>query len=158
MHDMKIEPLSMHTSFISIIAKLHFTQWKELTGASTEKKYIAMLNKFASTELIPATLVAVRDNELLGSVNIVDCDMEIRSELYPWLAQLFVFPKERKKGIGSSLVRAAVNRCQRLGLKALYLYTSGTLPEFYKSIGWVEREKVNYKSIERIVMEIQFSG
>ena len=155
-HDLKIEPLSNHTNSISIIAKFHFAQWKELTGASTEKKYAMMLNKFASTESIPTTLVAVRDNELIGSVNLIDCDMEIRSELYPWLAQLFVVPKERKKGIGSSLVSAVVERCQRLGLKALYLYTSRTLPEFYKGLGWVEREKVNYKGKERIVMEIQF--
>lgn len=158
MHDLKIEPLSNHTNFISIIAKLHFAQFKELPWASTEEKYAAMLNKFAATESIPTTLVAVRDNELCGSVNIVDCDMEIRPELYPWLAQLFVIPKERKKGIGSSLVSAAVDRCQRLGLNGLYLYTSGTLPEFYKSLGWVEREKVNYRGKERVVMEKLFSG
>lgn len=158
MYDLKIEPLSNHVNFVSIMAKLHFAQFKELTGASTEKKYAAMLNKFVATESIPTTLVAVRDNELCGSVNIVDCDMEIRSELYPWLAQLFVVPQERKKGIGSSLVSAAVDRCQRLGLHALYLYTSGTLPEFYKSLGWVEREIVNYKGKERVVMEKQCPG
>jgi predicted N-acetyltransferase YhbS len=158
MHDLKIEPLSNRPNFISMIAKLHFAQWKELTGATTEKKYAAMLNKFASTESVSTTLVAVRGNELLGSVNIVECDMEIRSELYPWLAQLFVVPKERKKGIGSSLVNAAIDRCQRFGFKVLYLYTAGTLPEFYKSLGWAEREKVNYKGKERIVMEMHFSG
>jgi predicted N-acetyltransferase YhbS len=157
-HDLKIEPLSNHTNFISIVAKLHFAQFKELTGASTEKNYATMLNKFAATESIPTTLVTVRDNELCGSVNIVDCDMGIRSELYPWLAQLFVVPTERKKGIGSSLVSAAVDRCQRFGLHALYLYASGILPAFYKSLGWVEREKVNYQGKERVVMEKQFSG
>ena len=58
-----------------------------------------MLLRGASTRDLPLTLIAINRDRLLGSVNIVNCDMDIRSELKPWLAQLYVDPPERGRGI-----------------------------------------------------------
>ncbi len=51
-------------------------------------------------------------------------------------------------------VRAVIERGRNLGFDRLYLYTSGTLPLFYERSGWKERETVQYKGKERIVMEM----
>ena len=101
------------------------------------------------------SLVALDDNRLAGSINIVKSDLEIRSELTPWLGQLYVIPEKRGRGIGSTLVRVAIDQTAKLGFGVLYLYTSGTLPIFYESMGWTTREVVQYKGRDRTVMEIK---
>ncbi len=115
--------------------------------------YQVLLSRNASAGSLPLTLIAVNRDRLLGSVNLVDCDMDIRPGLKPWLAQLYVDPGERGRGVGASLVHAAVERSRKLGFTRLYLYTSGTLPSFYERAGWRKREAVHYKSKDRTVME-----
>ncbi len=155
MNTITIDDLSIHINFIPLLANWHFKQWGDLTGASTESDYKILLSKSISTSQFPLTLIATNEVNLLGSVNIVDCDMDIRSEFTPWLAQLYVTPSERNKGIGFSLVSAATARCKKLGFHSLYLYTSGTLSSYYKQIGWSVIENVYYKGKERTVMIIK---
>lgn len=155
MHDVEIIDLSARIDVIPLLARWHFKQWGDLTGASSESDYQALLSRNASARGLPLTLIAVSNNRLLGSVNIVDCDMDIRSELKPWLAQLYVDPKERGRGIGATLVQAAVERSRKLGFGCLYLYTSGTLPFFYERMGWTRRETVYYKNKHRTVMDMR---
>jgi predicted N-acetyltransferase YhbS len=155
MNDIRIEDLSRHTNLIPLLAHLHFEQWGALTGASSGSDYEVLLGRHASAPKLPLTLVALSHDGLIGSTNVVDCDMAIRSDLTPWLAQLYVLPKERGRGIGSALVQAALARSRELGFQNLYLYTSGTLPIFYERIGWTTRETVQYKGKERIIMEMR---
>jgi len=158
MNDIKIEDLSKHSDWIPVLAHWHFSEWGELTGTSAEAEYAAMLARFTSASTIPTTLVAVGRNKLLGSANLVECDMDIRPELHPWLAQVFVDPPARRKGIGAALVKAATVKCRECGYNAVYLYTSGTLPRFYERLGWIVRETVIYKGKERTVMVIRLTG
>jgi len=158
MNDIQMEDLSEHIDFIPLLTEWHFKQWGDMTGALTESGYESLLFTHVSTQEIPLTLVAVENDKLLGSVNIVECDMSARSELRPWLAQLYVHPRERGRCIGPALVQAAVARTRKLGFDYLYLYTSGTLPSFYERIGWTRRETVHYKGKDRTVMEMKLVG
>lgn len=110
------------------MARWHFDQWGPLTGAKTYESYVGSLEEAAAASSIPSVLVAFLDSALLGSVSLVSCDLSIRPLLTPWLAQLFVLPDHRAKGVGAALVRAAADRAQNLGFRRLYLYTSGDLP------------------------------
>jgi GNAT superfamily N-acetyltransferase len=158
MHDITIENLSGHIDFIPLLAQWHFKQWGDLTGALTESGYEALFFRHASAQEIPLTLVAVEKYKLLGSVNIVECDMSARSELKPRLPQLYVHLRERRRGIGSTLVHAAVAQTRKLGFDYLYLFTSGTLPSFYERLGWTTRETVYYKGKDRTMMETKLVG
>jgi predicted N-acetyltransferase YhbS len=155
MTDAKIQDLSARIDLIPLLARWHFKQWGDLTGASTESDYKALLSRNVSTRKLPLTLIAVNHDRLLGSVNIVECDMDVRSDLKPWLAQLYVADQDRGVGVGSTLVHAAVARSRKLGFAYFYLYTSGTLPSFYERIGWTAREMVYYKGKDRTVMEMR---
>jgi GNAT superfamily N-acetyltransferase len=153
-----IEDLTLHRCWMETIARLHFQEWGLLTGSESREKYRASLESNLLTNAIPSALVAYSGDELLGSVSLVLCDMNIRTELSPWLAQLFVVPNRRSRGIGSRLVGSAVRRAQALGFERLYLYTSGKLPIFYQSLGWSVRECVDYLGKQRTVMQIDTSG
>ncbi|MBI4532153.1 MAG: GNAT family N-acetyltransferase [Candidatus Latescibacteria bacterium] len=150
---MVIEHISFRPDFIRTIAQWQFDQWHDLTGFSTVEGYIAFLEQCVEGTTIPYVLVAHSDNQLLGSVNLVACDMTIRPELTPWLAQLFVSPDHRGQGIGTALVHAAIERMRDEEFEWLYLYTSGTLPHYYERLGFTVRERVNYLGKERAVME-----
>jgi GNAT superfamily N-acetyltransferase len=152
---MQIENLSSHRDLIPLLAQWHYRQWGDLTGAQTEAGYRSLLSRRGTIEKLPLTLIAIDRGRLLGSVNIVACDMDIRPKLTPWLAQLYVHPPERRRGVGSALVREAVAQGREIGFDRLYLYTSGTLPSFYERIGWATREAVLYKGKDRTVMEIR---
>lgn len=155
MKDIQIENLSEHKNLIPLLAKWHYRQWGDLTGASSEHDYQKILSTHICSQFIPMTLLAMNGNNLLGSVNIVESDLDIRPELTPWLAQLYVVPEQRDRGIGSTLVQAVFTQTADLGFDHLYLYTSGTLPLFYESMGWTIREIVQYKGKDRAVMEIK---
>jgi GNAT superfamily N-acetyltransferase len=150
---MVIEHIGLHPNFIKIIAQWQFDQWKDLTGFQTIEGYIAFLEKCIESTTIPYVLIAHSEGKLLGSVNLVACDMAIRSELTPWLAQLFVSPERRGKGIGTALVYAAVEHMRVQKFEKIYLFASGTLPRYYERLGFKVRERVNYLGKERTVME-----
>jgi len=149
-----IDDLTLHRAWVETIARWHFEEWGLLTGSQSREKYRASLESDLRTNGIPSTLVAYSGEEILGSVSLVLCDMNIRTELSPWLAQLFVVPNRRNRGVGSRLVESAVGRAQALGVQRLYLYTSGSLPIFYQRLGWAVRECVDYLGKERTVMQI----
>lgn len=158
MGDVTIEDLSARMDLIPLLARWHFEQWGNRSGAATESEDRAMLNRNAMNRNLPLTLIAVSQDRLLGSVTIVECDMDIRAELKPWIGQLYVDRGERGRGIGSALVRAAVERSGKLGFRRVYLYTSGTLPNFYERIGWTWRENVHDRDKNRTAMEIKLYG
>jgi predicted N-acetyltransferase YhbS len=84
--------------------------------------------------------------------------MTIRPNLSPWLSQLFVLPNERHRKVGSALVEAALSEAARLGHSRLHLFTSGTLPGYYASLGWRTLETVDYMGKLRSIMMFDVAG
>jgi GNAT superfamily N-acetyltransferase len=80
--------------------------------------------------------------------------MEIRLELSPSLAGVYVQPQSRRHGVGSALVRHALWLAQRLRFPALYLYTHSARP-FYERSGWEVLEEAVYH--KRPVTIMRFS-
>lgn len=149
---MNIRDLRAAPHWISTIARSQFELWGPLTGAESFDAYVQFLASATTSKTLPRVLVAEANNNLLGSVNVVVCDCPLRSSFTPWLAQLFVAPHERKNGVGAALVQATQALASELGFSTLYLYTSGTLPEYYRSLGWSECEKFAYLGKERTLM------
>jgi predicted N-acetyltransferase YhbS len=67
-------------------------------------------------------------------------------------------PGHRRGGLGAALVTAAIAHAGRSGFSALYLYTSGTLPQYYARLRWIEVERVEYIGKERTVMRYDIAG
>ena len=150
---MQIELLSDHTHLIDRIARVHFEQWGILTGADSIEEYRVFLEGACTLSSLPLVTVALRDGVFLGSASVISCDMDIRKELTPWLAQVYVLEEWRGQGVGAALVNKASEYANRLGFQAMYLYTSGTLPHFYQNLGWIIRETAFYLGKERTIME-----
>jgi predicted N-acetyltransferase YhbS len=102
---MQIQYLADHPAHISELARLHFEEWSySYPGESLEGRTARLRSSFGRNA-IPSVVVALEDEELLGSAMLVAHDMDSRPQLTPWLAGVFVKPHCRGKGIGSALVR-----------------------------------------------------
>src|SRR5690242_5114925 len=112
------------------MAARQFEHWGPLTGHSSLAEYEGFLQTAAASRTLPRVLVAAAHGDLLGSVNLLLCEMTVRPHLTPWLGQLYVVENARGQGVGEALLAAAAQYVHTLGHPRLFLYTSGTLPNY----------------------------
>jgi GNAT superfamily N-acetyltransferase len=151
---MEIESIADHLDWVSLIAGWHWQEWGDTHLLGSLAQWTRGLSERTMRDQIPTTYVAVEQGRPLGSVTLVEHDMEIRLGLSPWLAGVYVLPQSRHQGVGSVLVWRALRQVQRLGFPTLYLYTHSARP-FYERLGWEVLEETVYR--ERLVTIMQFS-
>ncbi len=78
--------------------------------------------------------VASIDSKPVGAVALLRADLFSRQDLFPWMADLYVCPEYRSKGIGSALQDFILSKAKELGFGAIYLYTP--LVGYYEKKGW----------------------
>jgi len=152
---MQIESIADHLDWAPVIAQWHWHEWGDTDPLGSQAQWTQGLAKRTGRDQIPATYVAVEQGRPIGSVTLVERDMELRWELSPWLAGAYVQPQSRRQGVGSALVRQALQQVQRLGFPALYLYTytHSASPFYERSGGEVLEETLYY---ERLVTIMRF--
>jgi GNAT superfamily N-acetyltransferase len=99
----------------------------------------------------PPTFVALVDSTPIRSASLVECDMDTRPNLSPWLAAVYVFPAWRWRGIGRALVTHAVARVQAFGVGPLYLWTD-MAAAMSEALGWRAPCEAPYKVLVVLVM------
>jgi predicted N-acetyltransferase YhbS len=118
----------------TVAALIHHEFWTEVRGASVEKM-AARLGDASNADALPLCLIALRGNELVGAINLVDNDDDDHTDWHPWLAGMVVAESHRGQGIGSQLVRVLLAEAQRLNFERVYFGTDG--PRFYERLGAV---------------------
>ena len=133
---MNIESIADHLNLLPTIGKWHWDEWGHADPEGSVDTWIAGLRQRTLRDQIPTTYVALSaQSALLGSVTLVDCDMDTHQELTPWLAGLYVHPDSRAHGIGSKLVDHAVGKVRDMGFSQLFLHTSSA-SGLYTGLGW----------------------
>lgn len=83
---------------------------------------------------LPHFIVARVDGAPVGCASVVAHDLPTRPDLGPWLANVYVRPDWRGRGLGTALAVHATAYGARLG-DVLYLYTAGSTA-LYTRLGW----------------------
>jgi predicted N-acetyltransferase YhbS len=78
--------------------------------------------------------VAFIDGTPVGTVALLRADLFSRQDLYPWMADLYVPPGHRDRGIGSALQDFVLEEAKKHGFDRIYLYTP--LKGYYEKKGW----------------------
>ena len=151
---MQIESIADHLDWAPLIAGWHWREWRDTDPLGSLAQWTRGLYERTLRDQIPTTYVAVEQRQPVGSVTVVEHDMAIRLDLSLWLAGLYVQPQSRRRGVGSALVRHALQQVCHLGFPALYLYTHPARP-FYERLGWEVLEERSYH--ERPVTIMSFS-
>ena len=155
--DVSVDYLADHRQFIETLARWHHETWSYLSPSTTLAQRVERLRGNARVGQIPTTLVVLQDGRPVGCASLVSSDLSIRQHLSPWLASVYVEPALRNKGVGSILVRHAMQEANRLGHDDLYLYTPDR-QSFYARLGWCEIEKCLYRNYPMSVMHYDLTG
>ncbi len=130
---MRIEPLGDHPNLVTLTCEWHLPQFDPDGDMDF---WLRARTEEARHGGVPCAWVAFADEEPVGSVSLVECNMDTRKDLTPWLAALFVVPEHRGRGIGAALVRRCEREAALAGAIRLHLYTERAA-EYYRKLGWV---------------------
>ena len=148
---MKIVYLADYPEFIPELAVLHYAEWSYLNpgeGLEGKKEYLKSL---CGRDGVPIFFIAVEGGELVGSASLITQDMDNRPDLTPWLADVFVKPEYRGRGIATSLIQRIESEARSVGIVRLYLYTPDAA-KLYKKLGWRIVEECQYKGVQVQIM------
>jgi len=132
---MPIEYLADHLQLAPTLAAWHFAEWGRLYSDWSLEQAEAELRSHADRRRVPTTFVYLEEGQLLGSVSLLESDLDGHEHLSPWLASLFVIPEMRGRGIGKQLVARVVEEATALAFPALYLWTPGQ-QSYYERLQW----------------------
>jgi predicted N-acetyltransferase YhbS len=134
-----------------LVAGWIWDEWQELLPQRSAAQFEAWLRSDGRGCGLPTTLVRIEDGEPVATVSLECDDMEIRPELTPWLASLYVVPAHRSRGLGQALVRAAEEEARSLAIRELFLYTPAH-ESFYAALGWERLEQCDYRGTPVAIM------
>jgi len=152
-----IEPLQNHIEHLPVLAAWHQQQWGSLNPAKSVESRIGEFQGHLGPGAIPSTWCAVQGGELLGSASLIDCDLESRADLHPWLASVFVAPEHRSHGAGSQLVKKVMAAAAETSPGQLYLYTIAK-EKWYQHLGWQIVERTEHNGHDIVIMSYDTSG
>ncbi len=150
-----IEYLCDQLDFAPTLARWHFEAFGGLIEGDSSERRRSELIESAGRRAIPSVFVATEAGRLVGSATLAPSDMDTRPELTPWLADVFVAPEFRRRGIASALVRRVVREAGDLGVPEVYLFTIGSMRErLYAGLGWKVIERPVYMGAVPVLMSI----
>lgn len=149
---------------IPVLAKELYSQWSSILTfeGQNEETVIWELFARATGDSLPLAFVAFIEGQPAGTVSLLPEDMEGGSLsrsiqiMTPWLADLFVIPEYRGRGIGSALIERIEAEAKSLGFDIIYLYTEDCI-NLYDSLGWIVLEKTRYAELNVTIMEKKLS-
>jgi GNAT superfamily N-acetyltransferase len=145
---LRLEPLAAHADLVPVLARWHVPEFDP--GGSTGS-WERTLTREAGWSGVPCVWVAFLASSPVGSVSLVEHNMDTHPDLGPWLAALFVTPEKRRRGIGRALVQRCEHEAWRTGAARLFLYTS-TAEAFYRALGWTPLFQETYEGETVTVM------
>jgi GNAT superfamily N-acetyltransferase len=83
----------------------------------------------------PQSFVLLAGEVPCGTASFMSADLEIRNDIGPWLAGVYVVPEARGQGCAQRLVAAVEEAARRAGHESLFLYTNDA-QGFYDRLGW----------------------
>ena len=146
---MEIDYLSNHPGFINEVSEMIYEEFVVKTGS--KMKFEDIVNYFSNTKdnSFPITLVAIENEDCLGTVSIFENDLKIRTMYKPWLASLYTKPEYRGRGIAKMLIDKTIEVVKDLGFVDLYLRTEDA-SDYYINRGWTYLETVSDEKYEKI--------
>lgn len=147
LHNLKAVPEQLEQ-----LAAWHHDEWSYLNPGLALEDRIRTMQAELRGDPVPATWVAMRDGELLGSASLLTHDMAVHQDKSPWLASVYVAPTQRRQGIGELVVRRVMQHAQEHGIATIYLFTMDQ-EAFYQRLGWHTISRERYRGVDVIVMQ-----
>ena len=132
---MKIDYLAHHNHFVTELACWHFAEWSHLRPDETIESRTERLLQRCGAGGIPSVFIAFDGPTLFGSATLFQHGQLDRLNLEAWLANVYVTPSMRRKGIGAALVSAVEAEARQSNITRLCLFTTD-FQKYYERRGW----------------------
>jgi GNAT superfamily N-acetyltransferase len=136
---MEISNLKSHPRFADTVADRGWHAWWTESGVPLEH-YRAHLDPMIRGEGMPFGLIAHEGDVYLGSVLVIENDLDARPQYTPWIAALWVEPEWRRQGIAAKLIAAARTEASRYGQRSCYLCATPEKSRYYLAQGFRQIE------------------
>jgi predicted N-acetyltransferase YhbS len=138
---LQITHLFNHPHLINAVAQMIYDEfWREVVDGMSVADLVAHLHTATDAARIPLSLIALQDDQLIGTVNLIENDDDARAYLRPWLAAMVVRADVRGQHIGTQLVNALLTEARAIKIPTLYFGTDG--PGFYERLGATKQEQI----------------
>ncbi len=138
---------------VSQLAHWYYEEWGRHDGKTLESVTARLAERVGNMDDLPLHVVAIGGDDVVGAAALVQSDMDILTELTPWVSSVYVADSHRRKGIGRTLLHRLEREARRLGFNRLYLYTrSEGNVAFYGGLGWQTIQEVDYHGKAFVVM------
>jgi GNAT superfamily N-acetyltransferase len=152
---LRIGFLKDNLRFAKRLAELCARQWQHLYLDWAEEAALQEFNLQRNDGMLPLSLVALQNDELVGSVSLIFDDLPEYEHLNPWVAGLLVLPEYRKMGVASYLVREAERLFLFNGICKAQLFTESAGGLFGK-LGWIVAESGTCRHYPIVILEKEF--
>ncbi|MHC2364148.1 GNAT family N-acetyltransferase [Rhizobium leguminosarum] len=136
---MEICNLQTYPSFADTIADRAWNAWWTHSGVSLAE-YRAHLEPMLEGQGIPLALIAHEQGRYLGSVLLIENDLDDRPQYSPWIAALWVEPEMRRNGIAAKLMDSARKEASTSGHTVCYLCATHNNSPYYIARGFTQIE------------------
>jgi GNAT superfamily N-acetyltransferase len=130
MNSITFSSLADHPELKDLVARWLWSFW----GAPGNFEFYRSMTEHCLKDDFPMVYIAFINGTPVGTVAMLRADLFSRQDLYPWMADLYVPPEYRSKGIGSALQDFVLEETMRQGFERIYLYTP--LKGYYEKKGW----------------------
>lgn len=128
--------INIDENTLNIITKWNYEWWGESSNYNYEKvKHF--LQYSMQKDRIPQTYGLFLDNQIIGMCQFLYEDLDVRPDIYPWLANVYIDEKYRNKGYGRILIENATKVAHDIiKFNELFLYTKhiGLYEKFCKNL------------------------
>lgn len=134
------EALAPDSPWVAEVAAWQHALWGYHNPAHDAEQWQADVRRHCGGTGMPSVWLARAAGEVAGTASLVPDDGDIRRDLSPWLASVYVLPAFRGRGIASALVRHLEARAAASGHAALHLFTPDQ-QALYARLGWSPLER-----------------
>ena len=138
---MELNQLSDCPEHLEAVGTWIYEQWWRKPDNSPEV-VLCRLRQHTQRDAVPFTIVALEDDQPVGSCSVIENDCVHRPQYAPWVAAVFVKPERRHRGIASRILQEAYRVARRAGVKGLYIDCHVDTVPLHEQKGWtiLERE------------------
>ena len=152
---MQVVYLADCPQYITVLAKWCHEQWGYLNPNRTLAEVEINFSELLNLDRIPFALVVIDGGKAIAMASLDLQDMDVYPDLTPWLASVYVVPAHRKKGIGSKIVKAVLEKAKQHHVKKVYFFTMDQ-EHWYAKMGFQVLQKTNYHNEDVTVMVLDF--
>lgn len=148
---MELAYLCDHPEFIPTLTVWHHREWGPVIPGWTFEMCEHELRAHTERDVIPTTVVAIENGQVVGSASLIPEDLEELTDFAPWLASVYVREDMRGRGVGRALVGRIEGIAAGLGVKTLYLFTYNR-ESLYFELGWKTLEVRPFNQLRLSIM------